>query len=250
MLPEGKDPDDLIRSDGPAAMEQIIARAQSLADRLWQHETEGGVPTTPERRAGLEARLNGILRQIGDVAVRSHYQRDFRARLQQLFAGPKPAAFRGVIGPQGRRNGNFGKFREPLTGALRQNGLVSTDDVPSADFILAALMEYPDLLVAHLERLASLELTTLWRKRIKDGLIAAAGIDNLDSKTLKDHFKAQGLERDLNELERSVRANLFWASLMTGTDLPTMQIRLERAFRAVEAGFTGVNRTLVAGSEP
>jgi DNA primase len=249
MLPEGKDPDDLIRSDGPSAMEQVITRAQSLADRLWQHETEGGVPATPERRAGLEARLNGILRQISDVAVRSHYQREFRTRLHQLFASPKPGGFPGVIGAQGRRSGGPARIREPLTGSLRQNGLVSTEDVPSVDFVLAALVQYPDLLVAHLERLASLELTTLWRKRIKDGLIAAAGIDNLDSKALRDHFKAQGLERDLSELDRRVRANLFWASLMTGMDAASMQIRLERAFRAVEAGFTGVNRTLVAGSE-
>ena len=54
MLPEGQDPDDLIRSGGRAAMEEVLKSARPLADILWMRETESASFDTPERRAALE----------------------------------------------------------------------------------------------------------------------------------------------------------------------------------------------------
>src|SRR5262249_55604853 len=57
LLPEGQDPDDLIRAGGRDAMEEVLRTALPLADMLWLRETESGSFDTPERRAALEARL-------------------------------------------------------------------------------------------------------------------------------------------------------------------------------------------------
>src|SRR6266496_4125979 len=53
-LPEGQDPDDLWRSGGRAAIEEVINAALPLAQVLWMRETEAGGFETPERRAALE----------------------------------------------------------------------------------------------------------------------------------------------------------------------------------------------------
>src|SRR5579885_2683550 len=59
MLPDGQDPDDLVRSGGREAAAEVVAAARPLAAMLWARETEGHSFETPERRAALEARIGG-----------------------------------------------------------------------------------------------------------------------------------------------------------------------------------------------
>ena len=85
VLPEGKDPDDLVKVSGPQAFQAVLDDARPLADMLWARETSGGVFDTPERRAELEARLKQMTALIGDENVRRHYAQDVRERIQQFF---------------------------------------------------------------------------------------------------------------------------------------------------------------------
>ena len=85
FLPDGLDPDDLMRQQGPEAMEAKLAEARPLVDVLWQREWAGGAWTTPERRAQLEAQLRQLVGRIHDASVRSHYERDIRQRFNAAF---------------------------------------------------------------------------------------------------------------------------------------------------------------------
>src|SRR6516225_2019509 len=76
MLPDGQDPDDLVRAGGRGAMSDVLASARPLADVLWTRETEATRFDTPERRAGLEAELAQVIAAIPD-AVRKYYRQDF-----------------------------------------------------------------------------------------------------------------------------------------------------------------------------
>ena len=67
----------------------MLAGARPLAEMLWTRETETAMFDTPERRAGLEARLNQVTNAIANEAVRKYYRQDLEARLRQLF---QPAA--------------------------------------------------------------------------------------------------------------------------------------------------------------
>ena len=66
LLPEGQDPDDLVRSGGREAISEVIGAARPLADMLWQRETEAGGFDTPERRAGLDQRVAEVTNVIND----------------------------------------------------------------------------------------------------------------------------------------------------------------------------------------
>ena len=55
LLPEGQDPDDLARSGGRGAIEEVIGQARGLADLIWSREIESGTFATPERRAARHA---------------------------------------------------------------------------------------------------------------------------------------------------------------------------------------------------
>src|SRR5260221_1178752 len=90
LLPQGQDPDDLLRSGGREAVVDVVNAAKPLADMLWARETEGHSFDTPERRAALEARVNEVTTGIGDEAVRRYYRQEFSARLSQFFAPARP----------------------------------------------------------------------------------------------------------------------------------------------------------------
>src|SRR5262249_45880280 len=85
-LPQGHDPDDLIRSAGPGAVADVLAIARPLADVLWTRETEGGRFDTPERRAGLEARISALTNAILNETVRRYYRQDLWQKLRNLAA--------------------------------------------------------------------------------------------------------------------------------------------------------------------
>ncbi len=99
LLPQGQDPDDLARSGGRGAIEEVVGLAKPLGEMIWSREIEGGGFSTPERRAALEARINELTGSIRDEVVRRYYKQDFSERLRNAFA------------PQGGYQGSVGGFR-------------------------------------------------------------------------------------------------------------------------------------------
>ncbi len=92
LLPEGQDPDDLIRARGPAAMQAILDAAEPMAALLWRRETEGRNFDSPERRATLDKSLREAIARIRDPSVRGHYGEEIRRLRWQLFSGTRRAA--------------------------------------------------------------------------------------------------------------------------------------------------------------
>ena len=81
LLPDGMDPDDVVRVRGAAAMQEMLGGARPLVDLLWSRELEAEPLDTPERKAGFEARLMGAVAQIKHDGVRKAYQQELRDRL-------------------------------------------------------------------------------------------------------------------------------------------------------------------------
>jgi len=81
LLPEGEDPDTLIRSAGAGAIAAVIARAVPLSEVLWRMETGGRVPATPEERAALQKRMKDHARRIADPTLRAHFASLFNDRV-------------------------------------------------------------------------------------------------------------------------------------------------------------------------
>jgi DNA primase len=110
LLPEGQDPDDLARSGGRGAIEEVINLAKPLAEVMWSREIEGGSFATPERRAALEARIGELTNGIRDEVVRRYYRQDFSERLRNAFApkGNYQGNYQGGGGFRGQNQGGFG----------------------------------------------------------------------------------------------------------------------------------------------
>jgi DNA primase len=198
-LPEGHDPDDLVRAGGREAIGEVIGAARPLAHVLWMRETETGGFDTPERRAAFEARIAEVTAAIGDDSVRKYYRREFGDRLRQMFdAGDRPQARQ----KPGRRansdwrmaNRKENNFRhapsryspvairplshgEPYVVASAQLAASPVHRghraaIPLREaLILQAVINHPWLLHDHLEELAGVEFRHAGAARVKSELI-------------------------------------------------------------------------------
>jgi DNA primase len=92
LLPEGQDPDDLIRSEGRDAMRSLLTDAQPMVQLLWRRETEGRVFDSPERKAALDKTLRDRIRTIKDPSLRNHYGEEIKRLRWELFRGPSRQA--------------------------------------------------------------------------------------------------------------------------------------------------------------
>ena len=81
LLPDGMDPDDVVRVRGAGAMREMLAGARPLVDLLWTRELEAEPLDTPERKAGFEARLMAAVNLIKHEGVKKAYQQELRDRL-------------------------------------------------------------------------------------------------------------------------------------------------------------------------
>ncbi len=93
LLPEGQDPDDLIRAGGPSAMADALKTARPFSDMLFAREIEGRRFDTPEQRAALERRLSEAVRAIGGrfaaPPLRSGHEAPSFRVLRRGAAGPR-----------------------------------------------------------------------------------------------------------------------------------------------------------------
>jgi DNA primase len=194
-LPEGQDPDDLARSGGREAIEDVLGASRPLAHVLWERESEAGPFDTPERCAALEAKIAQITGTIVDETVRRYYKQDFTARLRRMFA---PQSFTANAIPQPRRSfaermsDRWGVGGGRFAAGPRRGGHARDDAYVAASpqllasplhrghraaiprreaLILQAAINHPWLLHDHLEELAAAEFRHTDTQRLKGALI-------------------------------------------------------------------------------
>jgi len=87
MMPEGQDPDDLLKSSGASAVQALIEAAVPMVQLLWSREIEGKTFDSPERKAALDKSLREKIMLIKDPSIRSHYGQAIKDMRWQLFRG-------------------------------------------------------------------------------------------------------------------------------------------------------------------
>jgi DNA primase len=240
-LPEGHDPDDLVRAGGREAINEVIGAARPLAQVLWMRETEAGNLDTPERRAAFEARLGEVTATIGDDSVRKYYRREFGDRLRRLFEvderrnmRPKSGRMANSEWRMANRSGATGR-RSPLPARyspfvirplphgepyvvaspqLAASPVHRGHRIPLREaLILQAAINHPWLLHEHLEELAGVEFRHSEAARVKSELIdifAHGGTP--DGEAMIAELARRGLAEVAARIQKAITSPSVWGA--------------------------------------
>lgn len=224
LLPEGQDPDDLARSGGGPAIAAVLAAAKPFVDLLWTRETEDAPIDTPERRAALERRIFGLIKDISDEGLRRHYSDAFRERFQSLFGRQQPAGRGGWQGqsrggaPRGRGGGRFGgaetqSMSTPVTpsASLLRSSLFAGPSAiaPREALILLLLLNHPGLVGLHAEELSGLDFTSADARALLNRLLIAAA-EPLSVEALAEAVDRAGLDDIRRRLTAMDAISALW----------------------------------------
>ncbi len=202
LLPNGQDPDDLVKSGGPAAVEKVLAEAISLDELLWRAEYEAQPLGTPEARAGLRKRLGDLAATIQDGDVRYQYQQEFRNRFDEQFQRRReerpfqPRQF------QPRRPGQPWK-PEPLppsraVHAVNQSGI----DPGLTRAAIAGLLRYPSVLAEKVETIGTIRIDDERLEELRATAFDASFSGTpLEKDTLETILREAGLGAVVEELK-------------------------------------------------
>ena len=197
-LPDGQDPDDLVRKGGAAAIEKLLAAPEPLVDRLWKTELAAEPLDTPEQRAGLKQRLSELAGGIADASVRSEYHSEFRRRFDALFAIQRRAFV-----PFEKRKGPWKPPLAPVTADAKAFRAAGIDRV-LAKAVLAGLIRHPCEIARHMEVLGGLKLVDGALGRLFEAVVDLALEDQaLDSGGLITILARSGFDAVASDLLRA-----------------------------------------------
>ena len=190
LMPEGKDPDDLIRAQGPQAFQRLLDDALPMVQLLWRRETEGKIFDSPERKAALDKALREKIRLIRDPSIRNHYGQEIKELRWQLFGG-------------NRAKGQRRQHRSPVPQTnTRQSWLAATDalaeDRLREAVILATLLTTPALIPEFEGELEALDCEAADHRTILAAVLRHAEAADIRA-AVSDEIGLEPLEKLLNQ---------------------------------------------------
>ncbi len=203
FLPDKMDPDEFLKARGRDEFLNAIGDTVPLRDLLWRKNTEGQPAVTPEQKALIEKNIKEEVAKITDEMVRGYYVQDMKEKIyQELGQGSwrKKQFNSGKSDYQGkyrRREDPVTVPKVSVTGSIKTN----LDDL-GAQYVISALVCYPELAEEYEERLAALEIRNSRLKQIMDCLfdIVHEEENGCSSADLLEKISAQGLEKDIKDL--------------------------------------------------
>ncbi len=146
VLPEGQDPDDLIR-DMPDAWIALVEQATPIVEYVIRRTTEGQDLDDPKVKSQVAAEIIPLIEDVADPVERSHYQQ----RLARLLKVSEDALFpKGVAtGRRAQPSAPYPPYPPDQAAARPREaapGLAIASTRSREAFCLAALICYPRLL--------------------------------------------------------------------------------------------------------
>jgi DNA primase len=255
----GKDPDDILREQGAAALKAQLAETTPFVDALFRRERDLAPLDTPERRADLRRRLRLATQAIEDPDLAREYRRSLETAFGQLFASPgpviRPASAYPVAGKR-RWKDNAGPFLAPATaegraGARRLAAALSA--IPAA--LARWAVHDPPVLDDHLEDLEACGFGDPALAELASAIVRVRlSAERLDTDSLQRHLAGSGFSELLSDIDRAA-AHSGAPFMKPDVTLTTARSQWSRAFEAMcrlaalEEALTAARQDLVAGGD-
>ena len=176
VLPQGLDPDDLIRAQGAAAMRSVLEAAVPMVNLLWSRETAGREFDSPERKATLDKTLRTVIATIKDPSIRGHYGEAIKQMRWALFGQRKPAARAAFVPGRGNAK-QLPALASAGAKASLLAGAVEVEDQLREAVILATLIANPDVVAGFEADLEQMECQGPGHLALRDAILRHQGPD-------------------------------------------------------------------------
>ncbi len=262
FLPDGKDPDDLLRSEGAEALKKVVSDALPMVDVLWNRALNLNDRASPERKAAFEKDLRLQVSHIQEEGVKRHYLDELAERFRkQRNAGQtewrrstagRLSGFSQRFSPQGRRLKDW-EIASPASSLLKNAATkLGGEDATErrARMIILAFINHPKLLHDFWDDFAGVNLGSTELDSVRALILdAASSVETLEPATLKSHLVTRGFSSMLDLLENQAK-NLnewFLGSAAAPDDARTglrqmialhhKTVTLDRELKAAETAF-------------
>ena len=203
LVSGGKDPDEVLREQGAAALKSQLSNTTPFVEALFVRERELETLDTPERRAGLKGRLRTLSASIADKDLANAYRDDLLGRLDALFVPAVRPAWTG----RPYRQGRFGEppqNRPPTAEGVAAARRLAGDLEPLAAALAKAALTDPHCIEDCLETLERNGFGDPALDRLAQTIVALRiESDSLDSAALHRHLRVSGFDRLLNDIDRA-----------------------------------------------
>ena len=228
FLPDGLDPDDLLRQQGPRAVAGALAETRPMVDVLWSKELAAGNWETPERRAQLETRLIELTGTVTDKTVRLYYEQEIRRRLREHFrpkfqpSAPARQPQRHTAGGRGTAGGFTGSKRPPFQAPQQKTHSQSLADSPLVRaqpiglsrleaLLLLTVLNHPWLMDAFLEDISAIQFEAQALQQLRDLILTIYYEQNpLDNEGLRNQLEKSGQANLLAQVKHAITHNSDW----------------------------------------
>ena len=207
FLPDGQDPDTLIKDSGAGAFKSILKNAMPLIDFIWSYHVGGREADTPEKRAGVIEAVKNDVFTIADRTVQSHYNSIIQDKVSTHFFNR--GNNRGGAGYGGNQKPNRGramasmvKLRSPVPkGAAKQRQI--------SRILIAALLNHPHIFEDIEEELSSVTSSDSDLERLKHeslSFLAAQGDEFLIAEAPEKrqifhaHLRENGYAKEIDDI--------------------------------------------------
>ena len=206
LVTGGKDPDDVLRDQGPAALKAQLSQTAPFVDVLFGRERDLEPLDTPERKASLKARLRAAAASIQDADLSTAYREALFQRLDALSGPPSSTGKKAVQRGGWRRDPRRPLYEDaPMTAEGRAGrAALSRSIEPWPAAVARYAISDPACLDAVVESVEASgfgdpALQELAREIIRLRLEA----DVLDSGALTRHLAAGGYGALLGEIDKA-----------------------------------------------
>lgn len=183
QLPEGQDPDSLIRSHGEAHFQTLLESADPLADYIWRQEISRLELKTPEHKAAFAAQIYKLLDGIRDSLVREMYTQEYKDRLFSMMKKKKNFSAQ-------KQKSNF------ISPHLKYN-----PEVIRCKILFAAVLNHPKIIHEVGETFALIDLVDEKLIKLREEIfLAFSETPDLDISRLKHHLINKGYQEILSEI--------------------------------------------------
>ncbi|KEC54639.1 DNA primase [Bartonella koehlerae] len=229
LLPQGKDPDEIICIGGAELFTSFLQKSIPLIELLWWRATHGKNFEIPEARAALEKQLKQQIFTIKDEDIRRYYLQDIKKRLFDFF---HPSFSNKKISGHSHQFSPNRVLKDQSFSVLANSDIVrnSSHSIPLREaVILLILAYYPELWYENFEVFAELELQNTQLVGFHQSMLEILGNQQLhDKETMVALLEERG-QKALLELMKNLVKNIGMRTIFAGAPIEDARTILKQA---------------------